>query len=174
MALDVLYGSMDDNSVNKFPFCPVSLRLLAHSTQTCQPEVQFEVFPFLQCVIGRAEDFPLSQDMGDLRRIVSSNTQPENFPYHFGCFFIHNPLLFVLRVLHVSIHFIFNKLFQYLLNSVKPIDIFCSLCKKTILFLKKEVLSLNLCICLSASANCKLPCHNPSPSAYSVSYGGDH
>ena len=58
---------------------------------------------FLQCVIGRAEDFPLRQDMGDLRRTIAADAQPEDFPYHFGGFFVHDPLLFVLRVLHVPV-----------------------------------------------------------------------
>ena len=58
---------------------------------------------FLQCVIRRAEDFSFRQDVGNLRRTVAPDTQPEDFPHDFGGFFVYDPFLFILRIFHIAV-----------------------------------------------------------------------
>ena len=58
---------------------------------------------FLQCVICRAEDFSFRQDVGNLRRTVAPDTQPEDFPHDFGGFFVYDPFLFIFRIFHIAV-----------------------------------------------------------------------
>ena len=58
---------------------------------------------FLQCVIRRAEDFPLCQDMSNPCRTVAPDTEPEDFPHDLGGFFVYDPFLLVFRIFHIAV-----------------------------------------------------------------------
>ena len=61
------------------------------------------LFTLFQCVIRRAEDFTFRQDIGNLRRTVAPDTQPEDFPHDFSGFFVYDPFLLVFRIFHIAV-----------------------------------------------------------------------